>query len=93
MNCTMRFLAIAPALLTLLPQPSFALGEEDAATVVAAQLHRQGVACTKPRQAMRDVQGSRPNEVVWTIRCDEAFYRVTLIPRMKARVSPIDERR
>jgi hypothetical protein len=57
--------------------------------VIAAQLHRQGVACTTPRDAERDADNSTPLETVWTLRCDEASYRVTLVPHVRARITPL----
>ena len=60
--------------------------EPDRTAGVAAQLHRQGVACTAPRNAVRDEVA---DEDVWTLRCDEASYKVRLIPHVVARVTPI----
>jgi hypothetical protein len=58
--------------------------------VIATQLHRQGVACTTPRDAVRDAENSRPLETVWTLRCDEASYRFTLVPHWGARgITPL----
>jgi hypothetical protein len=59
------------------------------AGVIAAQLHRQGVACTAPRNAVRDANNSVADEIVWTLRCDEASYNVRLIPHIGARITPI----
>jgi hypothetical protein len=62
---------------------------EATAEIIAAQLHRQGVACTAPRDPARDDAASIPHESVWTVRCDEALYRVRLIPRRRAEITPI----
>lgn len=64
---------------------------DDAAKVIAAQLRRQGVACTFPRHAHRNSENSVANDVVWTLRCDEASYRVRLIPHIGARVTTVEE--
>jgi hypothetical protein len=64
---------------------------DDAAKVIAAQLRRQGVACTFPRHAHRNSENSAANQVVWTLRCDEASYRVRLIPHIGARVMTVEE--
>jgi len=58
----------------------------DAANIISDQIRRQGYPCDEPRQAERDRQASRPNEMVWVLRCANAAYRVTLIPDMAARV-------
>lgn len=62
---------------------------ERTAGVIAAQLHRQGVACTAPRNAVRDANNSVADEIVWTLRCDEASYKVRLIPHIGARITLI----
>ncbi len=54
--------------------------------IISDQIRRQGYACDEPRQAERDRKASRPNLTVWTLRCANATYRVTLIPDMAARV-------
>ena len=76
------------AIVQLYPAPSFATELENA-EVIAAQLHRQGVACTTPRSAARDTDNSTPHETVWKLHCDEASYLVTLVPHLGARITPI----
>jgi len=55
-------------------------------SIIAAQVRLQGHACNEPRRAERDMQASRPNEAVWTLTCENATYRVTLVPDMAARI-------
>jgi hypothetical protein len=62
---------------------------ETAPGIIAAQLHRQGVACTTPRGAEPDAENSTPHETAWVLRCDEASYRVTLIPHLRAHITSI----
>ncbi len=62
------------------------LAQETPVSIIAAQIRQQGFTCEEPRRAERDVQASRPNEVVWTLICENTTYRVTLIPNMAARV-------
>lgn len=69
--------------------PATAQSLEESAKIIAAQLLKQGIACSMPRHATRDAQRSKPNENVWVVRCDEATYRVTLIPRRQAEIVPI----
>ena len=41
------------------------------------------------RNAVRDANNSVANEIVWTLRCDEASYSVRLIPHVGTRITPI----
>jgi hypothetical protein len=82
------FLAAAlGAIAQLHPAATLATESEKAAEIIAAQMRRQGVVCTAPRSAVRDPDNSAPLETVWTLRCDEASYRVTLIPHRGARIT------
>jgi hypothetical protein len=72
---------------------TFATPRETVTEIIAAQLHRQGVACTTPRDAVRDADNSIPHETVWTLRCYEASYRVTLVPRVGARIMPLPHKK
>jgi len=58
-------------------------------SIVATQLRVQGYACEEPSTATRDRRASRPDEVVWILRCKNADYRVELIPDMAARVTKL----
>jgi hypothetical protein len=86
-----RFLLIGAlgAIVQLHPAAVFARQPEGAPGIIAAQLQKQGVACTMPRGAVPDPENSRPHEAVWTLRCDEASYRVRLVPHRRARITPI----
>lgn len=57
---------------------------------IAAQLRAQGYTCDSPQSAERDVSASRPDEAVWVLRCENASYRVRLIPDMAAKVERIE---
>jgi hypothetical protein len=81
--------AAAAAGLQLLPAPLWADQLDDTARIIEAQLHKQGVACTMAQRAMRDAIRSVPHEAVWIVHCDEATYRVKLIPRRQAFITPI----
>ena len=60
--------------------------EEAAAESLAAQLRRQGHHCEGPVNAERDAQLSKPDELVWIIRCTNATYRMRLVPHTAAQV-------
>jgi hypothetical protein len=81
--------AVLGAIVQFHPAATFATPPEKVTAIIAAQLHRQGVACAVPRDAVRDAENSTPLETVWTLRCDEASYRVTLVPHLGARVTPL----
>ena len=82
--------AVLAAIAQFHPIAGFATPPNKVAGIIAAQLHRQGVACTTPRDAVRDAKNSTPLETVWTLRCDEASYRFTLVPHWGARsITPL----
>jgi hypothetical protein len=84
------FLAgVLGALTQLHPTAAWSVSSEKAAGIVAAQLHRQGVACTNPKDALPDLGTSVPHEKVWVLRCDEASYRVMLSPHTRALITPL----
>ena len=58
--------------------------------LIAEQIRRQGFECKNPQSAERDQEASKPNETVWTLTCENAAYRVTLIPSMAAEVKRLD---
>jgi hypothetical protein len=63
--------------------------QDTPANIISDHIRRQGYACDEPRHAERDEEASRPNGAVWTLRCRNAKYRVTLIPDMAANVEVI----
>ena len=82
--------AVVAALAPLIPVT--ALAQQVTPTdVVTAQLRRQGVPCTSPQPAVREQKESAPNATVWIVRCNEAAYRVTLVPDLAAKVERIDD--
>ena len=60
-----------------------------ATDIVAAQIRAQGFACDNPQSAKRDARASQPNETVWLLACENASYRVTLVPDMGAKVETL----
>lgn len=57
---------------------------------LAAQLRLQGYRCDDPVSVQQDARLSKPDETVWTLRCNNASYRMRLIPDMAARVEKLD---
>lgn len=64
---------------------------ENAKDVVAAQIRTQGLTCDKAESATRDAEASKPNEAVWVLTCDDAKYRVHLVPNMAAQVERLSK--
>lgn len=62
--------------------------QESPKDIVAAHLRLQGYKCDAPKSARRDIQGSRPDEAVWLITCEDARYRVRLVPDMADVIEP-----
>lgn len=58
--------------------------------IIAAHIRMQGFACEKPLNAERDRERSKPDEPVWLLKCENATYRVRLIPDMAAQVQRVD---
>ncbi|WP_290997311.1 hypothetical protein [Hyphomicrobium sp.] len=60
------------------------------AAVIAAQIRKQGFVCDRPLRAEAERERSKPNEAVWVLKCQNATYRVRLIPKRAADVERID---
>jgi hypothetical protein len=61
--------------------------QEMPAEIIAAQIRDQGYACDRALSAER--VGERSDDAVWILKCQNATYRVRLIPDMAAKVEPI----
>src|SRR5262245_5639507 len=84
---------VALAVLGLVSAGGVAMAEpsgEDPRNILAAQLRDQGYACDQVQSAERDVQASTPDEAVWIVRCENAKYRMRLVPDMAAKVERLD---
>jgi hypothetical protein len=62
--------------------------EEMPAEIIAAQIREQGYACDKALSAKRE--HPELDDAVWILKCDNANYRVRLIPDMAAKVERLD---
>ena len=67
------------------------IAQEGPKDIIAAQIRSQGYACNSPQSAERDVAASAANQAVWLLRCQNASYRVTLIPNLAAKVEKVGE--
>jgi len=61
-----------------------------AAVIVATQLRAQGYKCDDPHKAEPDSSDTTPGEQAWIVTCDNATYRVKLVPDQAAKVDQID---
>ena len=67
------------------------MAQDSPKNIIAAQIRDQGYKCDSPQSADQDMQSSKPDEAVWIIRCEDATYRVRLVPDMAAAVERIDK--
>jgi hypothetical protein len=65
--------------------PAEGKAQEGPKDIIATQIRSQGYACDSPQSAERDTA----NETVWMLRCQNASYRVTLIPNLAAKVEKV----
>lgn len=63
--------------------------QETPQNVIAAHVRLQGYPCDKPKSARRDPAASRPDEAVWVLACNNARYRVRLVPNMADLIEPL----
>jgi len=71
--------------LTTLPAQA---AEEMPAEIIAVQIREQGYSCDKALSARRE--HPELHDAVWILKCDNASYRVRLIPDMAAKVERLD---
>lgn len=65
-------------------------GEEMSAEIIAVQIRKQGFPCNKALSAEMDETLSTPHVAAWTLRCNNATYRVRLVPKMAAVAERVD---
>ena len=65
-----------------------AAAEEAPTEIIAAQIRTQGYTCNNPGSAEREQQQS--GDAVWILKCENASFRVRLIPDMAADVERLD---
>ena len=81
------FGGIAAVLAIVAGQP--ALADDAPLKLLADQLKLQGFECRNPQSASRDAAASKPDEVVWIVKCESASYRMRVIPDMAARIEKL----
>ncbi|MXN66330.1 hypothetical protein GR183_15555 [Stappia sp. GBMRC 2046] len=63
---------------------------EDVKNLLAAQVRDQGHTCDEPQSATKEENLSKPDEEVWDLECEDATYRVKLVPDMAAEIEKIE---
>jgi hypothetical protein len=56
---------------------------------LAAQVRARGHACETPLVARKDHHRSRQGHDDWVLTCNDARYRIVLVPNRAARITPI----
>jgi len=74
-----------PSASHLMGSPAYA-ADETPKNMIASQVRRQGSTCKNPQTATRDQALSRPDETVWILTCENATYRVRLMPHLAAKI-------
>lgn len=64
--------------------------KELAADVIVRKLRKQGVSCQGSASAERAQEYSKPNVTAWALKCENATYRVLLIPSRPAEVETME---
>jgi hypothetical protein len=64
-------------------------GSLNAERAIAAQIRRRGYRCDGSLNAERDAERSKPGEAVWVLKCENATYRIRLVPNMAAQVEQL----
>jgi len=76
-------------MLACLYEVASAQDQEYTAKIVADQVRSQDIACVEPSSAERDEAESAPHEPVYVLKCQNAVYKVRLVPDQAAIVSEI----
>lgn len=88
----MRTLVLVTLMVIVIAEGGFsdAVAQESAKDIIAAQIRRQGYQCRAPQSAERERAASKPDEAVWLLRCEDATFRVRLVPNLAAKVERVD---
>lgn len=87
--CTPRALRLGAIALTLAAGANSIEAADPSETptnVIAIQIRKQGYKCDSPQSAKRETSTGNPDDKVWVLDCEDASYRVHLMPDMAARV-------
>jgi hypothetical protein len=80
------------AVAATLAAPCHALAQdpkEVSKDIIAVQIRKQGFQCTNPMSATREGDATKYDDAVWLLKCENAAYKVQLIPNMAAKVEQV----
>jgi hypothetical protein len=83
------FAAAASGLLIVTAPARAADPHEVSKDIIAVQIRKQGFKCETPQSAERDPTSGNPDDQLWILKCEDASYRVHLIPDMGAEVEKL----
>jgi len=63
---------------------------ESVETIGSSVVRREGYKCEKPIKATKDVEDSIPEEMAWVLKCENATYKVQLLPHYLSAVEVIE---
>lgn len=66
-------------------------GLEPVKDLLASQARDQGFACSQPKAAHLDATLSKPNAKVWILQCEQATFRMIVVPDMAAKIEKVSE--
>jgi len=90
--CTLALSATLAAWSPLaVPSPLHAAELEMSKEIIAVQLRRQGYVCGTPLSATREGDATKFDDAVWLLKCNDATYKVQLIPNMAAKVERVPD--
>jgi hypothetical protein len=79
---------LGAASLTFLLHTAVAQGHT--AEIIAAHIRNQGYPCDSAKEAQYQPDLSMPHGQVWILQCENASYRVHLVPNLAARVERLN---
>jgi hypothetical protein len=91
MRSSLALLALVAAATLVSPAARADNGLEPPMDLLASQLRDQGFECKNPKKAKEEPKESAPHETVWLVDCDDASYRMTVVPDLAAKVQKLDK--
>lgn len=91
MGKSLAFVAMAAALTLAGSGARADDGLEPVKDLLASQARDQGFACNQPKAAHMDADLSKPNAKVWILECEQATFRMIVVPDMAAKIEKVAE--
>lgn len=81
---------VATVSVVVVSDRTVAMTSENAKTIVAVAVRRQGFPCKQPTSAQRIAENAKPHKSTWMLRCSGASYKVRFIPDMRPDITTIN---